>query len=40
MGISLGCRQDMYTEWLVDSVVGRAWDVMTSSGVVMGDSRP
>ena len=29
----------MYTEQLVDSVVGRARDVMTISCVAMGDSR-
>ena len=40
LGISLGSRQDMYTERLVDSVVGRAGDVMTSSCVVRGDSCP
>ena len=31
LGISLGGRQDMYMERLVDSVVVRARDVMTSS---------
>ena len=30
----------MYTKRLVDSVVSRARDVMTSSCVVRGDSRP
>ena len=25
LGISLGGWQDMYREWLVDSVVGSAW---------------
>ena len=39
LGISLGGRQDMYTERLVDSVVDRVRDVMTSSCVVRGDSR-
>ena len=39
LGSSLGGRQDMYTERLVDSVVVRARDVMTSSYVVRGDSR-
>ena len=29
----------MYTERLVDSVVGRAWDVMTVSCITRGDSR-
>ena len=40
VGISLGGWQDMYTERLVDSVVERARDVMTSSCVARGDSRP
>ena len=39
VGISLGGWQDMYTERLVDSVVGRARDVMTISCVARGDSR-
>ena len=39
LGISLGGRQDMYTEQLVDSVVDRARHVMTSSCVVRGDCR-
>ena len=39
LDISLGVWQDMYTERLVDSVVGRARDVMTISCVVRGDSR-
>ena len=39
LGISLGGWQDMYTEQLVDSVVGRAQDVMTISCVVRGDAR-
>ena len=38
-GISLGGWQDMYTERFVDSVVGRARDVMTFSCVVRGDPR-
>ena len=37
LGISLGSRQDMYTERLVDSVVDKARHVMTSSCVVRGD---
>ena len=39
VGISLGGWQDMYTERLVDSVVGSARDVMTISCVARGDSR-
>ena len=34
--ISLGGRQDIYTKRLVDSVVSRARDDMTSSCVVRG----
>ena len=39
VGISLGGWQDMYTERLVDSVVGRARDTMTISCVARGDSH-
>ena len=39
VGISLAGWQDMYTERLVDSVVERALDVITSSCVVRGDSH-
>ena len=39
VGISLGGWQDMYTEELVDSVVGRARDVTIVSCVARSDSR-
>ena len=39
VGISLGGWQHMYTERLVDSVVGKARDAMTVSCVVRGDPR-
>ena len=39
LGISLGGWQDMYTERLVDSVVGRARDFMTFSCMVRGNSH-
>ena len=39
VGISLGGWQDMYTERLVDSVVGRAQVVMSVLCVARGDPR-
>ena len=39
VGISLGGWQNMYMEQLVDSVVGRVRDAMTTSCVARGDSR-
>ena len=39
VGISLGGWQDMYTEWLGDSVGERTRDVITILCVTRGDSR-